>query len=290
MQMQPHTSLGSACVDLHIHSDASDGSLTVSDIITRANEIGLAAISFTDHDTVDGTCEAVDLPLSSPPEILTGIEMSVEHPSGGMHILGYLFDPYAPCLKKTLSVLQDARVDRNLKIIKKLQECGVDICYEDVEAVSVRGQVGRPHFAQTLVNKKVTRTVEEAFGKYLKKGRPGHAPKYRIPCAEAVEVIRQAGGVPALAHPGSLGIYGEAALSALLTELKSFGLKAMEVYYPEHDARQQALYKKLALQCELAMTGGTDFHGANKPGIHLGVGKGNLRIPYEVVEGLKAIC
>jgi len=287
MQTLSRSFLGSTYVDLHVHSDASDGSLPVSQLIDMAIEIGIGAISIADHDTVDGTCEALERPQSPFLEILPGIEVSADHPSEGMHILGYLFRPDALSLKKVLKGLQDARVERNLKIIRKLQRLGLDIVYSDVEAIAVRGQVGRPHFALALVKKGAVRTVAEAFNRFLKKGRPGHAPKFRLPCIEAIKAILEAGGVPILAHPGSLRIRKETEMETVLLELKAMGLKGLEVYYTEHSAKQQGMYERLAVRHELVMTGGTDFHGATKPDIHLGVGKGHLRVPYRVVEALK---
>jgi predicted metal-dependent phosphoesterase TrpH len=280
---------GSEYIDLHIHSDASDGSLPVLQIVEDAMKMGLRAISVTDHDTVDGVREMLHKATASPLDILPGVEISADYPSGGMHILGYLFDPEAPSLNDTLALLQDARHGRNIRIVDNLQQLGIDITYEEVQATAVRGQVGRPHFAQVLVKKGVSRTVDEAFAKLLRRGKPGYASKYRLSSTEAIRTILDAGGIPVLAHPGSLGIHREEELESLLLELKDVGLKGIEVYYSDYSFKQQTMYEHLAVRNGLVMTGGTDFHGAAKPNIHLGVGKGDLRIPYQLVEELRRI-
>jgi predicted metal-dependent phosphoesterase TrpH len=287
MRIPSLTCSGSACVDLHVHSDASDGSLSASEILSLATKIGLKAIAITDHDTVDGTVEALKNQQSYPLDILPGIEISAECPSGGMHILGYLFEPEAPSLRRVLRVLQEARTERNLKIVNRLQRLGINITYDTVKEFQRRGQVGRPHFAQALVQKGIVPTVEDAFSQWLKPGRPAYVPKYRLSPAEAIEAILAAGGIPVLAHPNSVNARDEAELDALLADLKAFGLKGLEVYYPEHGPEQKAAYERLAIRHALVMTGGTDFHGATKPGICLGSGKGDLRVPYQLVQALR---
>jgi len=275
-------------VDLHIHSTASDGSLSPAQIVQAARKTPLKAISITDHDTLEGTIEALNCPESGSLEVISGIEMSARFPSGGMHILGYLVQVDDPSLRRTLSIVQKARVQRNLKIAQKLQGLGVDVEYDDVLEIAGQGQVGRPHFAQALVRKGSAKNIDAAFDRFLKKGRPAYVSRYRLEPAEAIEVIAKAGGVAVLAHPSTLGTRDDGELDAVLVDLKTAGLKGLEVYYPDHDAKQRAAYERLALRHGLVMTGGTDFHGAVKPHIRLGVGKGDLRIPYGLVESLKA--
>jgi len=274
-------------IDLHIHSTASDGSCTPRDIFDQAKKIGLKAISITDHDTLEGSEEAFSIPELSSIEILSGIEISADAPSGSMHILGYLVRIDASSLRKTLGKIQRARMERNIKIAKKLQMLGHDIQYSEVAGISGGGQVGRPHFAQILVRKGIVKSFDEAFNRFLKRGRPAYVSRFRLSPSEAIEAILQAGGVPVLAHPFTLDVQGEAELESTLLDLKRVGLKGIEVYYPEHGLKRTALYEALATRHGLLMTGGTDFHGPIKPGIHLGVGKGDLRIPYRLVEALK---
>jgi predicted metal-dependent phosphoesterase TrpH len=275
-------------VDLHIHSTASDGSLSPSQIIQEAKKAGLRAISITDHDTLDGTIEALGCPDLAPLEVISGIEMTANFPSGGMHILGYLFETDDVSLGQTLKIVQNARAERNSKITYKLKALGINIQYSDVLTIAGTGQVGRPHFAQALVLKGTVGNVDEAFNKFLKKGGPAYASRYRLEPAEAIEVITKAGGVPVLAHPSSLGAKREEKLDRILADLKNAGLKGLEVYYPEHDPEQESTYKRLALRNGLVMTGGTDFHGSIKPHIHMGIGKGHMRIPFELIDPLKA--
>jgi predicted metal-dependent phosphoesterase TrpH len=275
-------------VDLHIHSTASDGSLSPSQIIQEAKKAGLKAISITDHDTLEGTIEALEHPDLAPLEAISGIEISANFPAGGMHILGYLFETNDDSLTQTLEIVQKARAERNAKIVNKLKTLGIDIMVSDVMAMAGTGQVGRPHFAQALVLKGVVVNVDEAFNRFLKKGRPAYASRYRLEPDEAIETITMAGGVPVLAHPSSLGAKREADLDRILADLKSAGLKGIEVYYPEHNPEQEATYRRLALRNGLVITGGTDFHGSIKPHIHMGIGKGDLRVPYELMEPLKS--
>ncbi len=278
----------SECIDLHIHSTASDGSFSVSQIIEAAKSLGLRAISITDHDTLAGSLEALSHPQSPSLEILSGIELSADFPSGTMHILGYMIRVDDSAFLKMLERIQRARSERNLRIVKKLQALGIDVEYDEVIEASGGGQVGRPHFAQVLISRGVVQSAEEAFSKYLRKGRPGYANRYRLKPAEAIEAISQAGGVPVLAHPFTLEPASEGALEEIVVELKANGLKGIEVYCPDPNLDRRARYEKLVRLYGLLMTGGTDFHGAAKPDVHLGVGKGDLRIPYSLVENLKA--
>lgn len=276
-------------IDLHIHSTASDGSLSPADIIKAACTLGLRAISITDHDTVEGSVEAMRLQHACDLEILPGIELSASFENGSLHVLGYLIGLDHGQLKETLKLVQEARHDRNLKIIEKLQDLGVAIDYDEVLAVSGGGQTGRPHIAQVLVEKKVVRTIDEAFSKFLKRGCPAHAQRYRLMPAEAIKTILDAGGVPVLAHPFTLDTKGGSAMERTLAELKEDGLKGLEVYYPGHGHALTSRYESLARRYGLIITGGSDFHGIVNPDIHIGVGRGDLRIPYRLVEGLRGV-
>ncbi|MBW2108706.1 MAG: PHP domain-containing protein [Deltaproteobacteria bacterium] len=278
----------SGCIDLHIHSTASDGSLSPVEIILAAKKAGLKAIAITDHDTVAGTLEALACPDAPPLEVMSGVEISARFSGGALHLLGYLFRADALALRDALAVLQKARVERNLKITERLRRLGIDVQYDEVCDIAGGGQVGRPHFALVLVRKGVVHDIDQAFDRFLKSGRPAYVPKSRLSAAEAIAAISAAGGVPVLAHPGSLNAAGDAELSAIVSELKGLGLKGIEAYYPGHDPERIAAYEQLAVRYGLVMTGGTDFHGVLKPDIRLGVGRGDLRIPYHLVKALKA--
>jgi predicted metal-dependent phosphoesterase TrpH len=280
-------SLHSGFVDLHIHSTASDGSLSPSEIINLAKELGLRAVAITDHDTIEGSAEALGQPPSPSLEILSGIEISADVSCGTMHILGYLIRLDDSSLTQTLKKVQEARANRNVKIIERLQDLGVDIEYEDVIKVSGGGQVGRPHIAQVLVEKGVVQSFGEAFRRYLRKWGPAYVPRYRLQPAEAIQMILRAGGVPVLAHPFTLDAQDEAELEGILRDLKQAGLKGMEVYHPEYGRELTTCYESLARRQGLLMTGGTDFHGQVKPEVQMGMGRGDLRISYRLVEELK---
>jgi len=277
----------SGWVDLHVHSTASDGSLSPLKIIERAKEIGLRAVAITDHDTIEGSAEALGYPPLPSLEILSGIEISAHVPSGTMHILGYLLRLDDSSLRQTLKRVQEARANRNIKIVERLQELGVPIQYDELTAVSGGGQIGRPHIAQVLVHKGAARSVDEAFRRFLRKGGAAYVSRYRLLPGEAIQMILRAGGVPVLSHPFTLDVKDEGDLEGLLVDLKGAGLKGMEVYYPEHGRERTTQYERLARRHGLVMTGGTDFHGEAKPRVEMGIGRGDLRIPYQLVEKLK---
>jgi hypothetical protein len=274
-------------VDLHIHSTASDGSLSPQEIIHTAEKLGLRAVAITDHDTVEGSAEAFAMPPSPCLEVLSGVEVSVNHAAGTIHILGYLIELDDKNLIRTLQKVQDGRVKRNIRIVEKLQGLGVDMDYQEVVKASGGGQVGRPHFARVLVNKGAARSVEEAFKRFLRRDGPAYVSRYRLQAAEAMEMILEAGGLPVLAHPFTLNAREETEMERILRDLKDSGLKGLEVYYPEHGRRRTAQYERLARRLGLLRTGGTDFHGAVKPGVQIGTGRGDLNVPYELVVNLK---
>lgn len=276
-----------AYIDLHIHSTASDGTLSPREIIEAANKLGLRAIAITDHDTVDGSIEALQHQDSSRVEILPAIEMSASFDFGALHILGYLIRLDDLPLRQTVKVVQKARAKRNLQIVKKLKDLGVDITYDEISEASGGGQIGRPHIAQVLVDKGVVQNINEAFLKLLKKGRPAYVERYRLLPVQAMQTILQAGGVPVLAHPFTLNAKTEADLDRIVAGLKQAGLKGLEAYYPSHGPVRTAQYERLAHRHGLVITGGSDFHGTVKPGVHIGFGGGDLRISYGLVEELK---
>jgi len=285
--LHANTPIKPAYIDLHVHSTASDGSLSPVKIIQAADKANLRAIAITDHDTVDGSVEALQHQHSSGVEILPGVEISAGFEPGVMHILGYLIRLDDASLREVLKVLQQARASRNLQIIERLQDLGIDITYDEVQKASGGGQIGRPHIAHVLVQKGIVQNIDNAFNKLLRKGSPAYAERYRLLPVEAIEAISGAGGVPVLAHPFTLNAKTEGDLERVLVELKQAGLKGVEAYCPGHGPAVTALYERLADRHGLLVTGGTDFHGALKPEVHIGIGRGDLRIPYRLVEELK---
>lgn len=274
-------------IDLHTHSTASDGAESPAQVARAAAKAGLAAVALTDHDTTEGLAEFLDAARPGGPELVPGVELSVERPGGGsMHLLGLWVDPGEPRFSQGLRQVQAAREQRNPKIVERLQDLGVDITLEEVAGVAGGGQVGRPHFAQVLVEKRVVHNPGEAFGRFLKRGAPAYVEKERLNPGEAMALIRRAGGVTVLAHPGLLELH-PAVLQQLAAELKEQGLMGIEAYYSEHKPSQERQMLNLAARLGLAVSGGSDFHGNIKPGIRLGAGLGTLRVPATLLAGLK---
>jgi hypothetical protein len=273
-------------IDLHTHSTASDGTLSPADLMKYAQAKGLEAIALTDHDTVEGLEEAIAAATSIGFEVVPGVEISADYPEATLHILGYYMDFRDSQFLKSLAVLQDARANRNPKIVRKLQQMGINISYEEIQQAAGGGQVGRPHFAQVLLKKGHVRSLQEAFDRYLKKGSPAYEEKFRFPVKDAISMIVNAGGIPVLGHPFTLNCNGKK-LESLIASWKGFGLQGIEAYYSEHDSLQTKLYIELARKHGLVVSGGSDFHGESVKGIDLGTGKGTLNVPYSVLEGLK---
>jgi 3',5'-nucleoside bisphosphate phosphatase len=276
-------------IDLHLHTTASDGVLSPSEVVRYAKAKGLQAIAITDHDTIEGCEEGLAEAERIGFEVIPGIEISAEHSPGSMHILGFFLDIHHPLLNERLRYLQRARAERNPRIVEKLNRLGIDITFEEVLKASGGGQVGRPHFANVLLEKKYVRSFQEAFDRFLKKGAPAYVDKFRFSSREALHFIDEAKGVAVLAHPNTLGVNSYSELEKLILQLVKEGLKGIEVYYPEHSPTEVAQYKTIADRYSLLSTGGTDYHGMEKNGLDIGVGRGEMKLPYSIVENLKAV-
>lgn len=278
-------------IDLHIHTTASDGTYSPLEILSMARELRLRAIAITDHDTLSGSREALDAGIPPGLEFLTGVEISTAAPHhfsipGSLHLLGYGFDVNDARLFRTLERLQAARRDRNPGIVAKLRNLGIDITLEDIAREAGGGQMGRPHVARVLEKRGVVKSIDEAFNRYLGTGKPAYVEKYRTPCEEAIAVIRGAGGIPVLAHPGLIRGLDGPGLVDLVSRLVSLGLGGIEVHYPGHGPERTARYGELANRFGLLATGGTDFHGAINPKIRIGSGFGNFHVPFRLYEEL----
>jgi len=274
-------------IDLHTHSTASDGSLTPLELVRYAAEKKLSAMALTDHDCVDGLDEAVGEGERLGIEVIPAVELSADHPEGTMHVLGLFVDRRHEGFASRLRRLQEARKERNPKIIEKLQAKGLKITYDEVVAASGGGQVGRPHFAKVLVQKGYVSSMPEAFERYLKKGAPGYVEKFRFSPQDAIVAIHEAGGVAVLAHPFTLYKDPLVLLDPLLGTLSEYGLDGMEVIYSTYSEGQSRYYRELAEKYHLLSSGGSDFHGTHKPGIDLGVGQGRLKVPFDLLEPLR---
>ncbi len=273
-------------MDLHSHSNVSDGSLPPREVVKLARDNGIRALALTDHDNLDGLVEAMAAAEEFGVELVPGVEISAEFPKGTMHIVGLYVWEGREHISRPMKRLQDARAERNPRMVGKLNDLGLHVTLEDVQKFAEGGQIGRPHMAQALMEKGYVKTFAEAFDRYLGKGKPAYEEKFRLMPRDAVAMIRRAGGVPALAHPFTLEI-DRVDLEVLVGGMAKIGLEAIEVYSPEHTLHQMQVYRSLAATYHLAITGGTDFHGVNSPGIQLGRGRGNFQVPYALLEEIK---
>lgn len=274
-------------IDLHTHSTASDGSLSPRELVRCAVNNGLTAIALTDHDTVDGIPDAFSEADAAGIEVIPGVEISVDF-KPEMHILGYFNGSSYQNIADTLALLRRSREERNPKIISKLIELGYDITMDEVKEAAGGRVVARPHFAKVLVAKGYFHNVEEAFHALLLPGKPAYFRKEKLTPREGIAEILRAGGVPVLAHPIYLYME-ESQLDQLFAELKAVGLAGIEAYYVDNTPEDTAMLVSLAKKHGLLTTGGSDFHGAMKPAIAIGRGRGNLVIPESILEELKRL-
>jgi len=278
----------SASIDLHIHSTHSDGTLKPAEIVDLAASGNLAAISITDHDTVSGTDEAVRCGRQLQVEVIPGIEISSWHNDTSMHILGYGFRHEDRHLAEKLQLLQQGRETRNAEILQNLKKLGIRVEANELHRYSPYGQTGRPHIARLLVDKGVVKSMDLAFKQYLRRGAPAYAERFRFPVRDAIGLIRDAGGVAVLAHPGSLDP-GLRTIPALLKQLHWLGLEGVEVYYPSHTPKIVKTLIRLAGDLGLIMTGGSDFHGEERNGASIEDWARRTTIPYSRVEALERV-
>jgi predicted metal-dependent phosphoesterase TrpH len=244
--------------DLHVHTKASDGDLTPEEIVELAGKRELLAIAVTDHDTITGVPQALQTGRKIGVNVIPGIEISAVYDPGTLHMLGY-FKEFPAGLEDDLEKIQKGRLDRFPRIIERLNSIGFDITIEDVSSIAGNAQIGRPHIAKALIKKSYVKDFDEAFDKYLGKGKPAYVEKEKLTWEEAIGLIRKHEGISVLAHPFTLELES-GGLKNLIIRMKTSGLSGMEVYYPEHTYEQTKLYKAIAEEAGLILTGGTDFH------------------------------
>ena len=273
-----------ARIDLHIHSTYSDGILSPAAIVDLAKQTGVGAIALTDHDTVAGIAEALVRGRQVGVTVIAGIEISAWHKDIPLHILGYRLRYNEPALHHRLLPLQEGRQIRNERIVANLNQLGVDLTMAELSTCSQHGQVGRPHIARLLVQKGVVVSEDDAFTRYLRRGAAAYAERFKYNADEAIAMIRDAGGVAVLAHPGNLEST-PVSIPGLLKELQHLGLLGVEVYYPTHSLPTIRKLKRLAAQLDLLITGGSDFHGNDRSKAPLG-GLHGSRVPYHLLEPL----
>lgn len=265
--------------DLHVHTDASDGLLTPEEVVNWAFKKRLRAIGITDHDTVSGIEPAIKSNIT--PEILEivpGIELNTEYAGQEIHMLGYYIDYKDPWFLDILKKMQQSRYERAVAMIEKLNYLGINIKLEQVEYISKGSSIGRPHIARIMVEKGYVDSMASAFDKYIGLGCPAYVERFKITTKDAIDIIKDVGGVPVLAHPGLI-VDRKTIIRAL-----ELGVKGIEVYHPKHDQDMVKYLYYLAKDRKLLMTGGTDCHGIKQNGQPV---MGNISIDYNKVLDLK---
>jgi len=272
-------------IDLHTHSTASDGTLSPTELMRAAKAAGLSAIALTDHDTFEGLPEAREEAQKQGVELVPGCELSLDYGGLPTHLLALFVDERPGHVVSELTRVRKARATRNETMLEKLKAVGVHLKREDVER-HASGVVGRPHMAQAMLAAGVVRSFEEAFTRFLGVGGLAYVPKAKLTPSEAIGAIHADGGLAVLAHPYLLSQQPRQ-IEAMLTDLKGLGLDGVETYYTEHSDKYTALIASLAERLGLLMSGGSDFHGAVKPGVALGRGRGGLFVRGELLEKMK---
>lgn len=272
-------------VDLHTHTTASDGTYTPTELVDYAIEKGLTAIAITDHDTVSGLEEAMDYAKDKTIQVIPGIEFSTEYNGKDVHIVGLNIDYKNPFFLEKLERFIDSRDTRNEKMCKLLTEAGFPMTLKDLEEAYPDSVITRAHMARFMYEKGYISNREKAFEKYIGDHCPCYVPREKVNPTQAIRLIREAGGVPVLAHP-ILYKLPVPKLEELIEDLSSHGLVGIEAIYSTYNRADEALIRKLAKQYGLKLSGGSDFHGKNKPYIDLGVGRGNLNVPDEIWKNL----
>ncbi|MDD4843375.1 MAG: PHP domain-containing protein [Anaerotignum sp.] len=276
-------------VDLHTHSHCSDGTFSPEGLVLLAKKQGLSAIALTDHDTIDGIEELLMAGKNHGIETIPGIELAARCQSfhqPELHIVGLGFDPKASVWTEQMETIQQNRHNRNIKMAAQLTQIGLPVTIEEVFQNAGGEIITRAHFANVLLKKGYVYTRDEAFSKYLSQGLPGYVPRILSTPGECIEAIHLAGGISILAHP-TLYHLAQDQLDALCQELAPLGLDGIECFYSTYTPSQRKNMMKLAKRYSLFPSGGSDFHGENKPLISLGTGRGNLAIPYSLWEAMK---
>ena len=276
-------------IDLHAHSTASDGTYTPEEVAKLAKTIGLSAIALTDHDTIDGLEEFRKTGNLLGIETIPGIEFAAlweKHHRPEIHIVGLGFNPRHPVLQERMKDIKESRDIRNQKMCEKLSSIGLKITLDEVSANAGGEIITRAHFANVLLQKGYIRKKEDAFSRYISTGLPGYVEREFLSPELCIRTIKEAGGAAVLAHPTLYGLNMEQ-LEELCEELIPYGLDGIECQYSTYSPAETKAITALAEKMRLLPSGGSDFHGKNKPNIHLGSGKSNLAIPYAFWEELK---
>lgn len=273
-------------VDLHTHSTESDGTLTPEELVYAAKDAGLSAIALTDHDTAAGIEKAAEAAARSGIELVPGIELSTSYNGKEVHIVGLFIDPCNELLCAKTKEFRDCRSKRNEKMVEALQKEGFPITMEQLVEENPDSVITRANIARYLYEHGCIKSVREAFDRYIGDNGPCYVGRLKVSSAEAVELIHAAGGLAILAHPLLYHLSGRN-LELLIEDLKSAGLDGIEAIYSTYSPAEEREMKKLAREHALLISGGSDFHGSNKPDIRLGTGYGRLLVPGSVLCALK---
>ncbi len=277
--------------DLHTHSTVSDGTLTPAELVRRARQSGVEVLALTDHDDVAGIEEARACAEELGLELLPGIELSVSEEGGArqMHILGLGIDPSVPVLLERVVEFRRTRLERGARIVEKLNRLGVPLSFDRVQQIATGAAMGRPHVARALVEAGICSSIDDAFARFLRRGRGAYVPRDGLDAAGAISLIHAAGGIASLAHPPrSAGVDAAGGLEAFVGRLVRLGLDGLEVYHPSHKPRAEKRLRRLVRTHDLVATGGSDFHGDQQPEIVPGRGRGGLNLGREFYDAIRA--
>ncbi len=278
-------------VDLHLHTNHSDGSLSPAELVDFVKHYAVNVMAITDHDDVSGIREAGERGEQVGVQVIPGIELSIEFPLEGrahLHLLGLYIEFEHSALAQELERLREARRNRAMEIIERLQKMGLDVTFAELQTVVSGESIGRPHIARLLVKKGLVGHVSEAFEKYLGRNAPAFVPKKKLELEPAIDLIHRSRGLAILAHPISLFARDHHALRKYLDRFKAMGLDGVEAYYSYHPRELTQFLLDYARENHLAVSGGSDYHGEAKPDLEPAIGKGDLYIPPQIVKKLDA--
>lgn len=282
-------------IDLHTHSTYSDGTYSPTQLVDYAMKKGLSAFALTDHDTVDGLREAITYTKNAgsdsnlTPRVIPGIELSTEYQGKDIHMIGLFIDYTNQRFLNYLQDFVDSRDARNRKMCTLLQEAGIDITYERLQEENPHCVITRAHYARYFMKYGYTKSIKEGFERYVGDHCPYFVPRQKVTPVQAISLIREAGGIAVLAHPILYGM-GTRALDTLVGQLKQAGLAGIEAIYSSYTPADERQIRSLAKKYDLCISGGSDFHGDNKPGLDLGTGYSKLYVPDEVLSGLEKLA
>jgi predicted metal-dependent phosphoesterase TrpH len=274
-------------IDLHVHSNFSDGTLSPKELISLAEELSLRAIALTDHDTVEGVNDFLAAGSNSESvKTIPGVEISTNYMGRELHIVGLFIDHENLFLLEFLEEVRKKRHQRNLEMAARISCLGYPVSLDDLDKIADGNVIGRPHFARFLVDNYEFETMYDVFAKVLRRGTPGYVARKLPSPAEAIEAIHQAGGVAVWAHPIYRDRKERSWCRKVLKHLVPSGLDGIEAYYTSFGLYQTQVVEAMAKEFGLAVSGGSDFHGSNQPGIMLGSGKGELKVPADLLSEL----